>query len=172
MSRSTSEDNLWIPISLNPFVLSPAKGFECQGPGTSRQTAFLLSNWLSVAYSPLALYSSSGNPRIKKFGPCMRLDYPNVNSDLFRAHSSHDLPLDCHTFLAPCQISSMIAVTRRTVRAGSTLRFPLDTSTAIALTLVDVGQRTNRSCSCRTRYFDEQRMSSALVQSGICARLR
>ena len=41
---------------------SPAKGFECQGPGTSRQTAFLLSNWLSVAYSPLALYSCSGIP--------------------------------------------------------------------------------------------------------------
>ena len=60
MSRSTSEDNLWIQIKLDRFVLSPAKGFECQGPGTSRQTAFLLSNWLSVAYSPLALYSCSG----------------------------------------------------------------------------------------------------------------
>ena len=117
-------------------------------------------------------HSWVSHPRIKKFGPCMRLDYPNVNSDLFRAHSSHDLPLDCHTFLAPCQISSMVAVTRRTVRAGSTLRFPLDTSTAIALTLVDVGQRTNHSASCRRQHFDQQRMSSALVQSGVCARLR
>ena len=117
-------------------------------------------------------HSWANHPRIKKFGPCMRLDYPNVNTDLFRAHSSHDLPLDCHTFLAPCQISSMIAVTRRTVRAGSTLRFPLDTSTAIALTLVDVGQRTNRSCGRRTRYFDEQRIASALVKSGVYARLR
>ena len=121
--------------------------------------------------SPLAPLVGQ-SPRIKKFGPCMRLDYPNVNSDLFRAHSSHDLPLDCHTFLAPCQISSMIAVTRRTVRAGSTLRFPLDTSTVIALTLVDVGQRTNRSFSCGTQHFDQQRMSSALVQSRVCARLR
>ena len=117
-------------------------------------------------------HSWASHPRIKKFGPCMRLDYPNVNSDLFRTHSSHDLPLDCHTFLAPCQISSMIAVTRRTVRAGSTLRYPVDTSTVIVLTIVDVGQRTNRSCSRRTQYFDQQRIASALVKSGVYARLR
>ena len=71
MSRSTSEDNLWIQISLNPLVLSPAKGFECQGPGTSRQTAFLLSNWLSVAYSPLALYSCSGTTHTKHARSCV-----------------------------------------------------------------------------------------------------
>ena len=118
----------------------------------------------SLKHLAMAFSETQAHPR-------MHLGYPNVNTDLFRAHSSHDLPLDCHTFLAPCQISSMIAATRKTVRAGSTLRFPLDTSTAIALILVDVGQMTNRSCRRRTRYFDEQRIASALVKSGIHDRL-